>query len=59
MFAIDFKEHRNLVAQEIPSAVGLRGFLIEGLGEFDFEARRVAAMIESGKLRPVSFLKLN
>ncbi|MBN9033675.1 MAG: hypothetical protein J0I23_28165 [Rhizobiales bacterium] len=54
MFAIDFKGSKNLLAQEIPSAVGLRGFLIAGLGEFDFDRARVMTMLRAGTLREVS-----
>ncbi len=57
MFAIDFKGQTNLIAQEIVSAVGMRGFAIAGLGDFDFWASTVEGMIARGELRPISLLK--
>lgn len=58
MFAIDFKGHENLNAQEIPSAVNMRGFYIGGAldGEYDFAKYRVESMIADGTLRPASWL---
>lgn len=56
MFSIDFKGHTNLIAQEIVSAVGMRGFYIVGLGEFDFWKSTVEAMIACGDIRPVSMV---
>lgn len=55
MFAIDFKGQTDLIAQEILSAVGMRGLFIQGMGEFDFDAARFGFMIRSGQLRPCSF----
>lgn len=57
MFSIDFKGQTNLIAQEIVSAVGMRGFYIVGLGDFDFWTDRVEGMIARGELRPISLLK--
>lgn len=58
MFAIDFKGYENLNAQEIPSAVGMRGFYIGGAlgGDYDFDKYRVDTMISNGTLRPASWL---
>lgn len=56
MFAIDFKGQYNLIAQEIVSAVGMRGFYIVGLGDFDFWNSTVEGMIARGELRPISLI---
>ena len=57
MFAIDFKGQNNLTAQEIPSAVGMRGFYIGELkGEYDFCKYRVESMLRDGTLRPASYI---
>lgn len=57
-FAIDFKGHENLNAQEVPSAVGMRGLYIGGAldGEYDFRSGRLENMIADGSLRPASWL---
>lgn len=58
MFSIDFKGRTNLIAQEIISAVGMRGFYIKELGgDFDFWNSRVEGMIASGELRPISIIR--
>lgn len=58
MFSIDFKGQTNLTAQEIPSAVGMRGFYIVELeGDYDFWTHRVEGMIASGELRPISRIR--
>ena len=58
MFAIDFKGHENLNAQEVPSVVGMRGFYIGGPidDEYDFWKYRVDSMLAEGVLRPASWL---
>lgn len=56
-YAIDFKGHRNLLAQEIPSAVGMVGFYIHALGgDYDFGASRFEEMKRTNAARPVSFV---
>jgi hypothetical protein len=56
-YAIDFKGQTNLLAQRIPSAVGMVGFYIHALGgEFDLLASRFASMLSSNEARPVSFV---
>ena len=57
-FVIDFKGHENLAAQEIPSAVGMRGLYIgQPLdGEYDFHRSRFEQMIRDGVLRPASYI---
>lgn len=57
-FAIDFKGHENLVAQEIPSAVNMRGLYIGAPlgGEYDFYAYRFEQMIRDGVLRPACYI---
>ncbi|WP_024278601.1 hypothetical protein [Xanthobacter sp. 126] len=56
MFIIDFQGRENLIAQEIPSAVGMRGLAVQGLGEFDFDATRFAMLQRFGHIRPASAL---
>ncbi|MBO4228029.1 hypothetical protein [Bradyrhizobium neotropicale] len=57
MFAIDFKGQTNLLAQEIPSAVGMRGFYIGALkGEYYFFRYDCEKMLKEGTLRPCSWL---
>jgi hypothetical protein len=56
-YSIDFKGQRNLLAQEIPSAVGMRGFYIHALGgDYDFNASRFEGMVSRHEARPVSFV---
>lgn len=56
-YAIDFKGRRNLLAQEIPSAVGMVGFFIPDLGgDYDFNKSRFEGMIARNEARPVSFV---
>lgn len=56
-YAIDFKGQENLLAQEIPSAVGMRGFYIHALnGEYDFDKERFASMIRNNQARECSFV---
>lgn len=56
-YALDFKGRRNLFAQEIPSAVGMRGFYIADLdGEYDFFTYDFDAMVRAGTARPASFI---
>ena len=57
-FVIDFKGQENLAAQEIPSAVGMRGLYIgDSLdGEYDFPAYRFEQMLRDGTLRPASYI---
>jgi hypothetical protein len=54
-YAIDFKGHKNLLAQEIPSAVGMRGFYIHDLGG-DYDFRDFEYRIAKGEAREVSFV---
>lgn len=54
-FAIDFKGHTNLIAVEIPSAVGMRGLYIRDLGgEYDFRHSDFDARIRAGSFRECS-----
>jgi hypothetical protein len=54
-YALDFKGRNNLLAQEIPSAVGMRGFYIHELGgEYDF--RDFEYRIAKGEAREVTFV---
>lgn len=56
-YAIDFKGRTNLLAQEIPSAVGMVGFYIHALGgDYDFPKSRFEGMIARNEARPVSFV---
>lgn len=56
-YSIDFKGHRNLLAQEIPSAVGMVGFYIHALdGDYDFHTHRFEEMKRTNVARPVSFV---
>jgi hypothetical protein len=57
-YAIDFKGHTNLAAQEIPSAVGMRGLYIGDAlkGEYDFQTYRFEQMLRDGTLRPASYI---
>lgn len=56
-YAIDFKGQKNLLAQEIPSAVGMVGFYIHALdGEYDFHTYRFEEMKRTDQARPVSFV---
>ena len=57
-FAIDFKGYENLSAQEIPSAVGMRGLYIGDQidGEYDFHTSRFEQMLRDGTLRPASYI---
>lgn len=56
-YAIDFKGHKNLLAQEIPSAVGMRGFYIHALGgDYDFSAYSFEMLVATSSARPVSFV---
>lgn len=58
MFAIDHFGETNLTAQEVPSAVGMRGFYIPGRGTFDWPAYLVRRMERDGTLRPCSKVKV-
>ena len=57
-YAIDFKGLTNLAAQEIPSAVGMRGLYIGGElnAEYDFAAYRFEQMLSEGTLRPACYI---
>lgn len=57
VFSIDIFGASNAYAQEIPSAVGLRGFYIAGHGEFDFSKHKVERMLSAGDLRPASYVE--
>nr|DAF77098.1 MAG TPA: hypothetical protein [Caudoviricetes sp.] len=58
MYAIDFKGHKNLLAQEIPSAVGMIGLYIPALkGDYDFKSYDFKARVERGEFRPISKVK--
>ena len=62
-FAIDFKGHKNLIAHEINSAVGMIGLYVPALvqdgcgsnsAEFDFRSFDFASRVANGEFRPVS-----
>lgn len=56
-YAIDFKGQTNLLAQQIPSTVGMVGFYIHALGgEYDFFTSRFEGMLSRNEARPVSFV---
>ncbi|QIW87577.1 hypothetical protein Ab1vBOLIVR4_gp60 [Agrobacterium phage OLIVR4] len=58
MYAIDFKGHKNLLAQEIPSAVGMIGLYIPALdGDYDFKSYDFQARIARGEFRQISRVK--
>jgi len=55
LFSIDFKGHKNILAQEICSAVGMRGLFIPALnGDYDFSSFDFNARVNRGEFRPVS-----
>jgi hypothetical protein len=54
-FAIDFKGQTNLIATEIPSAVGMRGLYVPDLGDaYDFLESDFNARVRSGAFRECS-----
>jgi hypothetical protein len=54
-YAIDFKGRKNLIAYEIPSAVGMIGFYIPDLdGDYDFFEYRWRGMLDRHEARPCS-----
>jgi len=56
-YAIDFKGHENLLAVEIPSAVGMRGFYIHALkGEYDFFTYDWEQMLRDNRARPCTYV---
>lgn len=58
LYAIDFKGHKNLVAQEIPSAVGMIGLYIPALdGDYDFRSYDFKDRVSRGEFRQISRVK--
>lgn len=58
MYAIDFKGQKNILAQEIPSAVGMIGLYIPALGgDYDFKSYDFQARVERGEFRQISRVK--
>lgn len=53
-YIIDMRFGDNLTAQEIPSAVGMRGLHIHGHGDYDFPKYAWDGMLRSGQLREAS-----
>lgn len=54
LYKVDFKGHKNVDAQEIPSAVGMVGLYIPALGgDFDFSSHDFKARVARGEFRKV------
>lgn len=60
IFIIDFKGQKNMLAQEVPAAVGMRALYIPTLaGTYDFGGMRFDDMTRRGEIREASHLKGN
>lgn len=54
LYKVDFKGHKNIYAQEIPSAVGMVGLFIPALGgDFDFSYIDFKGRVSRGEFRKV------
>lgn len=54
LYRIDFKGLKNVIAQEIPSAVGMVGLYIPELGgDYDFKSYDFKARVARGEFRKV------